>query len=89
MKMFQFKTGVGNYHIEFTEAPGIENSEMTNADPIAKPGTKGIFFIQIRESQPDYFIPLGVLMIIFSVACIICGFIFGFLADEIFINPAS
>lgn len=73
MKLSAFSAIAGKYI-----ATLIEGSESMEYDDNEK------YFIQIRESKPDYYIPVGIAFIILSLGFIIGGFILGIMADRLF-----
>ncbi len=73
MKLFTFSAEAGNY-----------TATLTNAPDSMEHGDNDKYFIQIRESKPDYCIPVAIVLIILSVACIIGGSILGIMADQLF-----
>lgn len=73
MKLFSFSAGEGTYKATLAEGSG----SLETPD-------KGKYFIQVRESGPDHYIPVAIALIILSVACIIGGSIFGTMAEQLF-----
>ena len=73
MKVYTFSAEAGNYTATLIKSPGS-----------MKHACKDKYFIQIRESKPDYYVPVAIVLIILSVACIIGGLLMGIMADELF-----
>jgi hypothetical protein len=85
MELFRFSAPAGKYELELTEGSSVSMVErgINRIFPLKKVETDA-YFIQVRESQPFYFIPIGIFLITLAGLCIIGGLVFGILADQIF-----
>jgi hypothetical protein len=80
MELFRFTTVPGMYRMELTEGSSISvvESFISRLFP-AKKADLSQYFIQVRESQPFYFVIIGILLMCLSGFMMIGGLVFGIL----------
>jgi hypothetical protein len=87
MELFRFSAPAGKYTLKIipgSSISGVENS-IINLLPVRMVDYDK-YFIQVRESQPTFFVIVAIVLIALAGFCIIGGFVLGLLADQIFIN---
>ena len=87
MELFRFSAPAGKYTLKLipgSSISAVENS-IINLLP-AKMVDYDKYFIQVRESQPTFLVFVAIALIVLAGFCIIGGFVFGLLADQIFTN---
>lgn len=85
MELFRFSAPAGKYTLKLipgSSISGVENS-IINLVP-AKMVDYDKYFIQVRESQPAFLAIVAIVLLSLAGCCIICGLVFGILADQIF-----
>ena len=85
MELFRFSAPAGKYILELAEGSSINAAEnaLIRLLPF-KMVDYDKYFIQIRETKPVFHILIGIVLAAIAGLCIICGFVFGILADQIF-----
>jgi len=83
-ELFRFSAAAGKYQLKLMEGSSITQCEraISNLFPL-KPVDLGNYFIQIRESQPLYYVVIGILLLILAGFLIIGGLVSGILADQL------
>jgi len=85
MELFRFSASEGKYRIEITEGSSVSKIESIISSLVpAKMIDYDKYYIQIRESQPFYFVIIGILLLILAAFLIIGGLVFGILANQVF-----
>jgi hypothetical protein len=85
IELFRFKAPAGKYKLELTEGSSISTVEKNIIRGVpARMVDYDKYFILVRESQPRYIAMIGIGLIAMAGFCIIGGFVFGILADQIF-----
>jgi hypothetical protein len=87
MEIYTFHATPGNYSLKLERGSSISAPEkfITGLIP-AKEVEPSEYFILIREKQPVIYLVAGILMTILSAGCLLCGIIFGTLAEQLFPN---
>lgn len=87
MELFRFSAPAGKYIMELAEGSSINVVEkaLIRLLPV-KMVDYDKYFIQIRETKPVFHILVGIVLVAIAGLCIIGGFVFGILADQIFTN---
>jgi hypothetical protein len=85
IELFRFSAEPGKYSIDLVEGSSITKLEslLSSVFP-AKKADINKYYILVRESQPFYYILIGVPLIAISGFLMIGGLVFGILADQIF-----
>ena len=85
IELFRFSATPGKYSIDLAEGSSIAKLEkvLSSVFP-AKKADIDKYYILVRESQPFYYILIGIPLIAISGILIIGGLVFGILADQIF-----
>jgi hypothetical protein len=80
MELFRFTAGAGMYRMELTEGSSISRVErfISRIFP-ARKADLSQYYIMIRESQPFYYIIIGILLLILSGFMMIGGLVSGIL----------
>jgi hypothetical protein len=87
MELFRFSAPAGKYMLELAEGSSINVVENTFIRLLpVKMVDYDKYFIQIRETKPVFHILIGIVLAVMAGLCIIFGFVFGILADQIFTN---
>ena len=87
MELFRFSAPAGKYTMELAEGSSINVVENTLLRLLpVKMVDYDKYFIQIRETKPVFQILIGIVLTVIAGLLIICGFVFGILADQIFTN---
>jgi hypothetical protein len=87
MELFRFSAPAGKYTLKLipgSSISAVENS-IINLLPV-KMVDYDKYFIQVRESQPTFLVIVAIALIALAGFCIIGGFVFGLLANQIFNN---
>jgi hypothetical protein len=87
MEIFRFHAPAGKYTLKLIPGSSIsafENS-IINLLPV-KMVDYNKYFIQVRTSQPTFMVIVTIVLLALAGFCIIGGFVFGLLADQIFTN---
>jgi hypothetical protein len=85
MALFRFSAPAGKYVLELAEGSSISGVENTLLRLLpVKMVDYDKYFIQIRETKPVFQILIGILLAAIAGLCIICGLVFGILANQIF-----
>jgi hypothetical protein len=85
MELFRFSVPEGKFRIEITEGSSVWKLEsiISSLVPV-KMVDYDKYYIQIRESQPIYFVIMGIILMSLAGFLIIGGLVAGILADQIF-----
>jgi hypothetical protein len=85
IELFRFSAAPGKYSIDLAEGSSITKLEslLSSVFP-AKKADIDKYYILVRESQPFYYILIGIPLIAISGFLMIGGLVFGILADQIF-----
>ncbi len=85
MELFTFSAEPGNYKLELMPGSSISGIEKIISAPVSglKLNTKK-YRLQVRESQPFYFMLLSIPLFTISGCGMIFGFVGGILADQLF-----
>ena len=80
MELFRFTAGPGMYRMELTEGSSISGVErfISRIFP-AKKADLSKYYILVRESQPFFFVIIGILLLCLSGFMMIGGLVFGIL----------
>jgi len=84
MELFRFSVPVGKYQLELREGSSVTKAEhvISGLFPLKMVDIEN-YYIQVRESQPFYYVVIGILLISLSGLLIIGGLVFGILADQL------
>ncbi len=85
IELFRFSATPGKYSIDLAEGSSITKFEsvLSSIFP-AKKADIDKYYILVRESQPFYYIIIGIPLIAIAGILMIGGLVFGILADQIF-----
>jgi hypothetical protein len=85
IELFRFSATPGKYSIDLAEGSSITKLEsvLSSIFP-AKKADVDKYYILVRESQPLYYIIIGIPLIAIAGILMIGGLVFGILADQIF-----
>jgi hypothetical protein len=85
IELFRFSAAPGKYSIDLAEGSSITKLEslLSSVFP-AKKADINKYYILVRESQPFYYLLIGIPLIAISGLLMIGGLVFGILADQIF-----
>jgi len=85
IELFRFSAAPGKYSIDLVEGSSITKLESLLASVFpAKKADIDKYYILISESQPFYYILIGIPLIVIAGLLMIGGLVFGILADQIF-----
>jgi hypothetical protein len=80
MELFRFSAGPGMYRMELTEGSSISGVESFIARIFpARKADLSQYYILVRESQPFFFVIIGILLLCLSGFMMIGGLVFGIL----------
>jgi len=84
MELYRFSAPAGKYLLELKEGSSISlvDRGINHLFPLKMVDLEN-YFIQIRKSQPFYFVLIGILLLIIAGFLIIGGLVFGILADQL------
>lgn len=85
MELFRFSAPAGRYNMVLAEGSSISMFDrgITRLFPLKMVDYEN-YYIQVRESQPFYYMMIGILLLIIAGFFIIGGLVFGILADQLF-----
>lgn len=85
IELFRFSAEPGKYSIDLIEGSSITKLETVISSLFpAKKADINKYYILVRESQPFYYVLLGIPLIVVSGLLMIGGLVIGILADQIF-----
>jgi hypothetical protein len=84
MELFRFSAPAGKYNMMITEGSSISMLDrgITHLFPLKMVDFEN-YYLQIRESQPFYYVLIGISLLIMAGFFIIGGTVLGFLADQL------
>jgi hypothetical protein len=84
MELFRFSAPSGIFQLELMEGSSVTLFEqaISGLFPLKKVDIEN-YFIQVRESQPFYYILIGIPLVSLAGFLIIGGLVFGILADQL------
>lgn len=87
MELFRFSAPAGKYFLKLADGSSITVMEKTIIRLLpVKMVDYDKYFIQIRETRTVFLVLIGIVFAAMAGLCIICGLVFGILADQIFTN---
>lgn len=85
IELFRFSAAPGKYSIDLAEGSSITKLEsVLSAIFPAKKADIDKYYILVRESQPFYYVIIGIPLMAIAGILMIGGLVFGILADQIF-----
>lgn len=88
MELFWFKSSVGTYKLSLINGGSITRAESLLTNPLVlnnSRSSRSKSSIQVRKSAFPGASLIFILLILFSFFCVLGGFVFGLLADRIFV----
>lgn len=84
MELFRFSAPAGKYQLKLTEGSSLTLAEqwISRLFPFKMVDLEN-YFIQVRLSQPFYYIPIGISLIALAGLLITGGLVLGILADQL------
>lgn len=84
MELFRFSAPSGKFQLELMEGTSVTLLEqaISGLFPLKKVDIEN-YFIQVRESQPFYYVLIGIPLISLAGFMIIGGLVFGILAEQL------
>ena len=86
MELFTFYAPVGKYKLDLVAGSSVSSFQkmIGTMIPLADIDLKQ-YFIEIRESQSQLLTILSIPLLLLGIAGMVCGLVFGLLADKLFI----
>ena len=87
MELFRFTAPAGKFKLDLTEGSSLSliDRGIYRLFPLRMVDVEN-YFIQVRESQPIYYLLIGIILMALAGFLIIGGLVFGILSDQLFTN---
>ncbi|WP_257668838.1 hypothetical protein [Parapedobacter tibetensis] len=80
MELFTFSATKGQYSLKLAAGSSISTVEEAITGWLAgRPGDNNLYCIQVRASQPFYALPIGIILMLIAVGCMVGGAVAGIL----------